>query len=128
MKSTVLDIAANTVPAISRERLRSRGGVSHVRRRLCAIGLALLVVTVTAASASEVDGNLAPPEVDLRSEFERLAIAVRQQGNRGACQVMAMVGVMEFDLAKRGKKVDLSEQFIMWAANAATGRKRVQLN
>jgi hypothetical protein len=66
-----------------------------------------------------------PPLVDLRPKFEKYGLDVRQQGKRGACQVLAMVGVIEFQLAVRGQRVDLSEQFIMWAANQATGRKRV---
>ena len=105
---------------------RRIGRITYLRCRSFAIARTLLFAAVTTAFASEVTGQLTPPITDLRPEFERLEIGVRQQGKRGACQVMAMVGVMEFDLAKRGKKVDLSEQFIMWAANAATERNRVQ--
>src|SRR5262249_266179 len=48
------------------------------------------------------------------------------QGKRGACQVFAMVGVIEYQLARRGKQVDLSEQFIMWAANEANSLNRTE--
>jgi hypothetical protein len=64
--------------------------------------------------------------VDLRAEFAAYGISVRQQGKRGACQVFAMVGTMEFLLARQGRPVDLSEQFLMWAANAANGLDRTE--
>jgi hypothetical protein len=64
--------------------------------------------------------------VDLRSEFVDYGIAVRQQGKRGACQVFAMVGTMEFLLARQGRAADLSEQFLMWAANKANGLDRTE--
>jgi hypothetical protein len=78
------------------------------------------------ADETTVQTAVAPPKVDLRPEFEKLKLGVRQQGKRGACQVFAMVGVIEYHLARRGKQVDLSEQFIMWAANDATGLKRTE--
>ncbi|MGI9455024.1 MAG: C1 family peptidase [Aeoliella sp.] len=86
--------------------------------------VALLLAESVPSIAGDATDQLAAPNVDLRSEFEKLKLDVRQQGDRGACQVMAMVGVIEFHLARRGKPVDLSEQFIMWAANNATGRRR----
>jgi hypothetical protein len=47
-----------------------------------------------------------------------------QQGQRGACQVFAMVTVAEYLLARQGRGVQLSEQFLMWAANEANGLNR----
>jgi hypothetical protein len=70
--------------------------------------------------------KFAPPRVDLRAEFERRQLSVRQQGKRGACQVFALVGVLEYQLSKPGAPVDLSEQFLMWAANEAKGLKRTE--
>ena len=86
----------------------------------------LLLAVAVSSPASEAIDQPAPPTVNLRPEFEKLGLGVRQQGKRGACQVMAMVGVIEFHLARQGKPMDLSEQFIMWAANEATGRSRIQ--
>jgi len=68
--------------------------------------------------------SMAAPKVDLRPQFDKFKLAVCQQGKRGSCQVFALVGVIEYQLARRGERVDLSEQFIMWAANEATGLKR----
>lgn len=70
--------------------------------------------------------KFAAPRVDLRAEFERRQLGVRQQGQRGACQVFAFVGVLEYQLSRPGAPVDLSEQFIMWAANEANSLKRTE--
>ena len=70
------------------------------------------------------ESTTTPLKVNLRPEFEKLKLGVCQQGKRGACQVFAMVGVMEFQLARRGKQENLSEQFLMWAANEAKGLNR----
>lgn len=64
--------------------------------------------------------------VDLRPEFERRGIAVREQGKRGSCQVFAFVAPLEFQLSKSGRPADLSEQFLMWAANDASRITRIE--
>lgn len=60
-------------------------------------------------------------KVDLRPQFARWQLESCAQGMRGACGVFAITGVAEFHLAKQGRKADLSEMFLMWAANDATG-------
>lgn len=62
--------------------------------------------------------------IDLRPWFERFGLAPRQQGQRGACQVFAMVTVAEYLEAKKGRRVDFSEQFLMAAANRANALNR----
>jgi hypothetical protein len=92
-------------------------------RRTRALAIFALLSVAIALPAGGRTSN--PPcvraGVDLRAEFAAYGIAVRQQGKRGACQVFAMVGTMEFLLARQGRAADLSEQFLMWAANAANG-------
>lgn len=61
--------------------------------------------------------------VDLRPEFAKRGLVVPLQGKRGACQVFGMVGVMEYHLSTPGHPVDLSEQYLMWAANQTHGYK-----
>jgi hypothetical protein len=68
----------------------------------------------------------APPTIDLRPEFERRKLGVRQQGRRGACQVFALVGVVEYQLSRPAAPVELSEQFLMWAANEANRLERTE--
>jgi C1A family cysteine protease len=98
--------------------------MQRFRRLFLAAILPLAVSAVAVADQDSSGPTTAPPKIDLRPEFEKLKLGVRQQGQRGACQVFAMVGVIEFHLARSGKPVDLSEQFIMWAANKATGLNR----
>jgi C1A family cysteine protease len=69
--------------------------------------------------------SVKPRKIDLRTEFDKRKLSVRHQGQRGACQVFAFVGVIEYGLSKTGKPVDLSEQFLMWAANDANDLDRV---
>lgn len=76
--------------------------------------------------AQAASRQLAPPRVDLRPEFQRRQLGVRQQAQRGACQVFAFVGVLEYQLSRPDAPVDLSEQFLMWAANEANRMKRTE--
>jgi len=52
----------------------------------------------------------------LRPEYERLGLDIRNQGRRGTCTIFATLGVIEFHYARRGERVELSEQFAAWAA------------
>jgi hypothetical protein len=69
--------------------------------------------------------SLKKKRVDLRPVFNRYHLDARQQGQRGACQVFALTGVAEYHLAKQGRKADLSEMFLMWAANETAETSRV---
>ena len=87
-------------------------------KRACLLFIMLLCTYLPAVPAQTHQ-----PKVDLRPQFYRLALMPRSQGKRGSCQVFAMVGVIEFQLAKRGKPVDLSEQFLMWSSNRVSGQR-----
>jgi C1A family cysteine protease len=100
----------------SHHRLLYQGG-----KNMWHLLVAALILTIT--SSAIADDSIAAPKIDLRPEFEKYKLDVRQQGKRGACQVFAMVGVIEFQLARQGKQADLSEQFLMWAANKANNLK-----
>ncbi len=78
----------------------------------------------TVAPAIEKPLHSPKQSVDLRPQFVSYGLDVRQQGQRGSCQVFGMVTVAEFLLAKRGHTVALSEQYLMWAANDACGLNR----
>jgi hypothetical protein len=78
-----------------------------------------------ATGTSEPAPAPTPHGVDLRAEFAARGLPPRQQGQRGACQVFAFVGVLEYELSAPGRPVDLSEQFLMWAANDACGLTRM---
>jgi len=98
--------------------------IRHSPRLVIVAALSLGMIAGVFAGPPTAPRRIAPPKVDLRRDFEKHGIPVREQGKRGACQVFAMVGVMEYQLARRGKRVDLSEQFIMWAANEANNLNR----
>lgn len=61
--------------------------------------------------------------VDLRPRFKRWGIEPRPQGNRGTCSVFAMVGAIEYAVARKLRRgVRLSVEYLNWAAHRATGR------
>lgn len=86
----------------------------------------IVLLAVSVGPAAEPKVRFARPKVDLRPEFEKRKLDVRQQGKRGVCQVFAFVGVLEYQVSKPGRPVDLSEQFLMWAANDASGVVRIE--
>jgi hypothetical protein len=101
--------------------------MKHDSRRLAIVAaLSFALPTAALTDKPATPSSIAAPKVDLRLKFDKFKLGVRQQGKRGACQVFALVGVIEYQLARRGKRVDLSDQFIMWAANEATGLKRTE--
>jgi len=92
------------------------------RQSLRSLFVAAMLCASTAGSAV-AQPREAPPNVDLRPKFQEFKLNVRQQGQRGACQVHALVGVVEYQLARQGQRRELSEQFAMWAANEANDLK-----
>lgn len=100
--------------------------IRRFQRLMIVAALSFGLVAAAFADPTTTPRKIVRPKVDLRRDFEKYRIPVRQQGKRGACQVFAMVGVMEYQLAKRGKRVDLSEQYIMWAANEANNLNRTE--
>jgi hypothetical protein len=68
-----------------------------------------------------------PAKVDLTSEYERLGIPPQAQGNRDVCSLFAITGVADFESARYSPgQPRLSEEFLIWAAKAATGKTREQ--
>ena len=64
-----------------------------------------------------------PASVDLMPELERLGLTARVQGNRDTCSLFAVTGVAEFEVGRESHRRPsrLSEEFLIWAANKATG-------
>lgn len=80
------------------------------------------LLTATVAAVAAVPDPL-PDEVDLRPQFEALGIAAKSQGGRGTCSVFALVGALEFELARAtGTYEPLSEEFLNWASHKTNGR------
>jgi hypothetical protein len=66
-----------------------------------------------------------PVRVDLKTELENLGLSARQQGNRDDCSLFAVTGVVEFERARNLSKQQaerLSEEFLIWAGDKASGQ------
>ena len=64
-----------------------------------------------------------PVRVDLMPDLERLELTARVQGNRDACSIFAVTGVAEYEVGRESlrRPPRLSEEFLIWAANEASG-------
>ncbi len=82
-----------------------------------------VVVLATVGTASAQEGRL-PPKVDLRHEFVKLGITPHAQFDRDVCSLFAITGVADFEYARAHPllRKRLSEEFLIWAANEATGK------
>lgn len=88
-------------------------------RILAAVGL--IATIVGAAALGEPRSNA----VDLGPEFQAFGLTTLQQGDRGDCSLFATTALVEFELAKNksGEATRLSEEFLIWAAHAASTTK-----
>jgi hypothetical protein len=66
-----------------------------------------------------------PNQVDLAPKFQKFGLTPLQQGDRGDCSLFAITALAEFELAKRSPDdvKRLSEEFLIWAAHAASATK-----
>jgi mono/diheme cytochrome c family protein len=79
-------------------------------------------------------GQYVPPtatlagHVTLIADFEKFGLTPRVQGNRDTCSLFAITALAEFECARSSKAPHpkLSEEFLIWAARAATGHKQEQ--
>lgn len=63
--------------------------------------------------------------VDLRPAIVRLGLGARPQRKRPTCSVFATVNSMEYAVAAKLKKgVQLSQEYLNWAKNAAAGKQQ----
>lgn len=83
---------------------------------------ALLAMSRTASA--QTDRSL-PAKVNLGPEFQKLHLSPRAQGRRDTCSLFALTAVANFEYAKNARPPHkrLSEEFLIWAANEATGRE-----
>lgn len=57
-------------------------------------------------------------EVDLRTDFRKFGLYMKDQGRRPSCSVFATVSAVEYEIARRmGKAEPLSEEFLVWAVH-----------
>jgi hypothetical protein len=82
------------------------------------------VVLVVMAGIAKAEAAPVPGKVDLVPEFQRLGLAPRAQGGRDTCSLFAITALADFECARNTPPphVRFSEEFLIWAANEATGR------
>ncbi len=85
------------------------------------LGWAFLIVMAGVARAGPAP---LPPKVNLVPEFRRLGLAPRVQGGRDTCSVFAITALADFECTRNTPPphARFSEEFLIWAANEATGR------
>lgn len=82
---------------------------------------ALLLFMPTLVTAEEPERL--PGKVDLTAEFEKLGLTPLAQGNRDDCSLFAITALVEFETGEHSREPHrrLSEEFLIWAADHATG-------
>jgi hypothetical protein len=87
-----------------------------------------LVLVVLASLASADPKHTVPPEVNLIPDFQKFGILPRVQGDRDTCSLFAITALAEFECARNSQPPHprLSEEFLTWAAKAATAHKQDQ--
>jgi hypothetical protein len=87
-----------------------------------------LVTFVALMAATQAGGPPAgaalPARVDLVPEFVRLGLTARAQGARDVCSLFAVTALAEFESGRSARRPAsrLSVEYLIWAANEATGR------
>ena len=84
-----------------------------------------VLMLLSAASPVWSDDKPLPPRVDLSAEFDKLALPPGVQGDRDVCSLFAITGLANFEYARSqpDSHNQLSEEFLIWAARKATGKK-----
>lgn len=87
-----------------------------------------LVLVVLAGLASADPRHTVPREVNLIRDFQKFGILPRVQGDRDTCSLFAITALAEFESARNSQPPHprLSEEFLTWAAKAATAHKQDQ--
>jgi hypothetical protein len=65
-----------------------------------------------------------PHSASLISDYQKHGLTVLDQGNRGDCSLFAITGLVEFEIDQHtpGEHPRLSEDYLIWAADEATGQ------
>lgn len=87
--------------------------------------LGILCVLMALFFPARAQGDEIPPpqKADLGPHFASLGLAPKVQGDRNTCSLFAITAAAEFEYgqANPGAHTQFSEEFLIWAANAATG-------
>ena len=91
-----------------------------------ALGYGAVMASMSLLSTGTAqEGAHLPSKIDLVPAFQKLGLAPQAQKARDTCSLFAITALADFECARSasqpGKR--LSEEFLIWAANEATGRK-----
>ena len=85
----------------------------------------VILATVLSSTALAQKQPELPRAANLAPEFQKLDLPAREQGDRGDCSLFAITGAVNYELAREHPKAPrpLSEEFLIWASDEATGAK-----
>ncbi len=108
-----------------------RSGAGKMKKRCIWLAFAALtplavvgwLSLISIGSAQEHDHL--PGQINLVPEFQELGLAPRAQKTRNTCSLFAITALADFEYARSTSQPHkrLSEEFLIWAANEATGLK-----
>lgn len=83
-----------------------------------------IVGLLTLLGAAPPPEKRLPATINLGTAFATLSLAPRAQGERNTCSLFAITALAEFEIGRANPRARqrLSEEFLTWAANEATGR------
>jgi hypothetical protein len=86
--------------------------------------LGLLLATTSSSAAAQRPPTL-PRKANLMPEFQKRKLVPRAQGERDVCSLFAITAVAEFEWNRNSRqpRQPFSEEFLIWAANEASGLK-----
>ena len=84
-------------------------------------GVVLLIIIETLAAQA---ADALPRSISLIPDFQKDGLTALNQGNRGDCSLFAITGLVEFEIDQHTSGVHprLSEDYLIWAADEATGQ------
>ncbi len=96
----------------------------ELRLRVLSEVLIILLGVAGLARAQRAPAGALPEKVDLVPEFSKLGLTPLAQEKRDVCSLFAITALAEFESERRKANPSgrLSEEFLIWAANKATGR------
>lgn len=112
------------------------GGINLLRndyklcRKYLLIFLSILIIFALVLirngfTEAEQERDHLPGKINLVPEFQELGLAPRAQKPRDTCSLFAITALADFEYARSTSRPHkrLSEEFLIWAANEATGLK-----
>jgi len=83
-----------------------------------------IVLLILAGQFAACGADALPHSVSLISDFQKHGLTALDQGNRGDCSLFAITGLVEFEIDQHtsGEHPQLSEDYLIWAADEATGQ------